>query len=191
MRTGTLHAESEALLRLPSAILNRRDYGRWLGRFLGLYDPLERILAGFSEWAEIDMALIPQARTSCLFSDLLALGSDPDRVPRAPPPQLPELPTFAHAVGARYVLEGARLGGRVILRDLEARIGPEIGEATAFFGEGGAPTVPSWPKFQAALDSFGRGDRGICEDAVIGAERSFRSLLAWFAAFCSVAETSR
>jgi heme oxygenase len=78
------------------------------------------------------------------------------------------------------VLEGSKLGGLVILRDVETRIGSQIIGATRFFGGCGAPAGPTWPAFKTALDGFGNEcpDRRL--DVVSGAESVFRAISVWF-----------
>jgi heme oxygenase len=184
-RTAPLHHEIEALLQLPGAIRTRADYLDWLGRFLGLYDPLERSLATFSEWNSLGLLISARDHTCCLVDDLVALGIDPREQPRAVPALLPDMPTFAHALGAFYVIEGATLGGRLILRGIEPRLGATITGATRFFGGRGEAVGPMWQSFRTALDQFSLTQPQLCADVVIGAERTFRAMLVWFAPFCA------
>ena len=181
LRVGTapLHAQIEALLGLPGTVRGRQDYCRLLGRFFGLYEPLERSFQRFGEWQ--DLALCPCNHSPGLSRDLLALGTDPYRVPRTPPAMMPALPTFPHALGALYVLEGSALGGRIVLRDLELRMGQQIAGATCFLSGRGAATGPMWTSFRATLDCFGRAQPQVRGDVLIGAESVFRALLTWFA----------
>jgi heme oxygenase len=184
-RTAPLHGQIESLLRLPGAIRTRADYRDWLGRFLGLYDPLERLLATFPEWASLGLSMSSRDHTGCLVDDLVALGIDPRELPRASPALLPDLPTFAHVLGAFYVIEGATLGGRLILRDLEPRVGTPIDGAKRFFGGRGEAVGPMWQSVRSALDQFGLKQPQLCTDVGIGAERTFRAMLVWFAPFCA------
>jgi len=184
-RTAPLHREIESLLRLPGAICSRADYQDWLGHFLGLYDPLQRVLVTFSEWESLGLMMSARDHTGCLVDDLVALGIDPRELPRASPELLPDLPTFGHALGALYVIEGATLGGRLILRDLEPRIGVAIAGATRFFGGRGETVGPMWQSFRTALDDFGLKQPQLCADVGAGAERTFRAMLVWFAPFCA------
>jgi heme oxygenase len=183
LRAGTalLHRQTDELLGLPGAIRTRNDYGRWLSRFLGLYEPLERSMAGFAEWRTFESPPPPVSHSACIAHDLTALGIDPAGVTRAPPALLPALPTFPHALGALYVLEGATLGGRFILRDVEARIGGQIVGAMRFFGGRGEDVGPMWRSFRTALDAFGREQPLLRGDVLTGAEDVFGAILAWFA----------
>lgn len=180
-QTAPLHEQIENLLGLPGAIRTADGYAAWLARFLGLYEPLERTLASFSDWPRL--ALRPQSQSARIRSDLAAMGVDARAVPRASAEILPALPTISHAVGAFYVVEGAKLGGRVILRDLDTRLGAEIAGARSFFGSQGSAIPTGWNEVRAALDHFGSGRPQAREDVVRGAERTFEAMLVWFHPF--------
>jgi heme oxygenase len=146
-------------------------------------------LVAFREWDALGLVR-PASHAACLIDDLEALGVGPEGM-RMPLAMLPELPGFAHAFGASYVMEGATLGGRLILRDLEARIGAPISRAARFFGGQDDPAGPKWRDFKAALDDFGREQPQCRVDVVTGAERTFRAMLAWFAPFCAGAASGQ
>jgi heme oxygenase len=185
-QTAPLHREVEIKLGLPGAISNRDEYLVWLTRFFGLYEPLESSLADFSYWNDLGLELRARNHCSCLVADLAALSANLHDLPRAGRGVLPELPIFAHALGALYVLEGATLGGRVILRDLEARMRTAIFGATRFFGGRGDAVQPMWTTFRSAVDGFGQERPELRADVVSGAERTFRSIKVWFAPLCAV-----
>ena len=79
------------------------------------------------------------------------------------------------------------MGGRLILKDVEARIGAPIAGATLFFGGRGEAVGPMWQNFRGVLDAFGDERPQLRVDVVAGAERAFHAFLAWFAQFCAVA----
>ena len=183
-QTSLLHRQIEVLLGLPGVICTPDDNARWLGRFLGFYAPLEHLFEEFQEWDSLGIRLSARGQSSCLANDLAALGADPAGVMLAAPAQLPDLPNFAHALGALYVMEGATLGGRLILRDLAMRLGESIADATCFFGGRGERVGPMWQSFRETLDNFGTENPQLGPDVVAGAERVFLAMLAWFAPFC-------
>jgi heme oxygenase len=117
------------------------------------------------------------------------MGVDPANVSCPPASLLPDLPTFAHALGALYVLEGSALGGQVILRDIEARIGRQIAGATQFFGGRGTAVGPTWQTFKTALNAFGRQQPFRAADVISGAERVFHAIATWFTLFRTVTES--
>jgi len=184
-QTALLHDQAATILGLPGAIQTPDHYRDWLDRFRGFYAPLEQSLASFGDWHGHGFALPSPTLSACLTADLAGLGTDKPGTSRAPPAALPDLPTFAHALGALYVLEGSTLGGRVILRDVERRLGPQINGATRFFDGRGMAAGPAWQRFRAALDAFGQNRPRLCADVVTGAQRAFRAILAWFIPFCA------
>jgi heme oxygenase len=56
-------------------------------------------------------------------------------------------------------------------------------------GVGTEPTdsqhVSRWQSFRAVLDEFGSFQPQLCTDVVVGAERTFRAMLAWFPPACT------
>jgi heme oxygenase (biliverdin-IX-beta and delta-forming) len=169
-----------SLLGLPGAVRDIRHYRGLLERFYGLYEPLERSILEFAEWESAGLAPAVSGHSFRLLSDLSVLGTDVGRIPRVPPAVMPDLPTFPHALGALYVLEGSALGGKVIMREMDRSVKQQIEGATSFFVGRDPGLGLSWDSFRAALDSFGRANPALCEDVVIGAERVFAALRTWF-----------
>jgi heme oxygenase len=149
----------------------------------------ERAICPDDKWGEHGLTLPSPNHGTCLAADLAALRIDPANVSRAPPWLLPRLPTFAHALGVLYVLEGSTLGGQLILRDVEARLGIQITGATLFFGGRGTAVGPAWQTFKTALNTFGRERPCLGADVISGAEGVFRSIAAWFTPFRPITET--
>lgn len=179
--SAQLHRRIEATLRLPDTIRDAADYRAWLCRYLGFYAPLECLFRAFEDWTSVGIDPSLHAQSGCLNDDLAALAEERETIPYATPDLLPELPTMSHALGSLYVVEGSRLGGRAILRDLERRLGPEIAGATRFFC--GDTAGPTWQSFRATLDDFGFRYPQLRDDVVSGATRTFISLERWFVTF--------
>ena len=74
VRTENPHGRIEAVLALPGAIRSGDDSANWLGRFFGLCEPLELLLASFSDWGSLRFFLQPRSHTSCLTEDRVALA---------------------------------------------------------------------------------------------------------------------
>lgn len=174
--TAAEHRQVEAALGLPDAIQGIGDYRDWLGRFRALHVPLGRRLRTFPDWPSFGLDLEARCPVARLDRDLRRLGTDPAGLGEAPARALPTLDRFAQALGALYVIEGSTLGGRVILRDLERRLGPGIAGATAFFGGHGPATGALWQALRGALDRFAVQRP---EEVVAGAARTFRAFGAW------------
>lgn len=83
-------------------------------------------------------------RAGALRADLARLGL---RAPSESP--VPALPSPVHGLGALYVLEGSRLGGRVLHRRVLGSPDPAVRSATAFLAH---HVERGWPSFLAVLD---------------------------------------
>ncbi|WP_232520772.1 biliverdin-producing heme oxygenase [Rhodobacter sp. CZR27] len=182
-KTAALHERVEVLLGLPDSIVDRANYIAWLGHYLALYEPLESRMAAFDGWTELGPFNPDPGHSRRLIQDLDAFCIDARTVERAPAASCPALTSFAQALGARYVLEGSALGGKVILRHLRARLGDEIGEATAFFGGPYHAEATLWRTFKGALERFGAEHPDERADVLAGAVATFTALLEWFTPF--------
>jgi heme oxygenase len=182
--TAALHEDVERQLRLPDGIRTRQDYCRLLGRFFGLYEPLERSFARFEDWYGLGLSPCFQNHSYRLARDLCALEIELREIHFAPKSIIPQLPTFAHALGALYVLEGSALGGRIILREFDPDVKLKIVGATHFLNGHNAETGTTWPSFKSTLDDFGRTNPQQRFDVLIGAQSVFRAILSWFSYEC-------
>jgi heme oxygenase len=130
-----------------------RDYAAVLRAHARALPPLEASVAPFawSGW---------RPRTHLLVADLAALGQPAPAVLAAP--ALDE----AAAWGSQYVLEGSRLGGRVLAGRIRA--GAPCAYLSAFLdGE-------AWRTFQEALETAAEdGGDGWISDALVGARAAF------------------
>jgi heme oxygenase len=120
--------------------------------------------------------LAPRRRLHLLAADLGALGVTGDalaHLPRCPPILLPD---GMAALGSLYVVEGSTLGGRVILKNVQRRLGPSV--ACAYFHGYGANTGAMWLNFLARLNAA-----RLCDSAKIGqgALATFERLASWLA----------
>jgi heme oxygenase len=179
LSTAEAHRAVEVDLGLPDSVADLEDYRRCLAAFYRLYRPLEAALAAFDDWTSIGVEIAARAHTPRLAVDLSALGLDPQALPDARSAALPVLSNFATALGALYVLEGSTLGGRVILRLLQERLGERIRDASAFFGGHGARTAESWKEFKQSLDRYGAAHPDRIRTVVDGANTSFRCIGSW------------
>jgi heme oxygenase len=98
----------------------------------------------------------------------------PDAVTHAPVPAPPLARTPAFVWGVSYVLEGSRLGGRVLHRQLAERLAPH---PLNYLHGAGEQTGAQWKAFLAQLraQAFGPAEvRSACDGAV----DAFETLLA-------------
>jgi len=141
------------------------------------------ILPGYRQFLEINAAgLIPletalaaagvdeifpdwplRSRQAAILEDLARVGGQADPLP-APPPL-----DFGGLLGTMYVLEGSRLGARVLLNAVKQSADPQVLHATAFLRHGAGQHF--WPSFLAILDrhSAAHHEAG----AIDGAHKAF------------------
>jgi heme oxygenase len=177
--TAKQHCEVERTLALPGSIQTIADYRRWLIRFFGIYQPLEHLLNGFAGWPATGIRIDQLGHTEALLKDLKAMGCDPDSIELASREALPMIETLGQAFGALYVLEGSKLGGRYILKDLSNRLGREIEGMDAFFTGYGADTAVRWPSFKGSLDRFSTLRPEEFPEVIVGAKMTYAAIGAW------------
>ncbi len=177
IETRPQHDAIEAALDITSETLTLDAYRLTIERFHGFYLPLEAGLVKIGGWMERGLDLTERQKTLLLKNDLQALGvSDPEMVPVCT--VLPPHGTVAAAFGCLYVLEGATLGGQVIMPLLRNRLGitPETGGQ--FFRGYGDRTGAMWQAFRAVLTASVVKP---CEadEAVAAAKETFLKLQHW------------
>lgn len=82
----------------------------------------------------------------------------------------------AAAIGAVYVLEGARLGGKVLARQAEARLGLSAESGAAYLNGDGRDSGRRWRRFLAALEERIVASEDIVR-AVAAARETFRLVI--------------
>lgn len=163
---------------LPDSVRTLTQYRAALQRFWGFHQPVEAALARL-DWGGFSFE--PRRRAWLAEADLRALGmagAEIESLPRCRT-ELPAGP--AAAWGVLYVLEGSTLGGKVIRRALEQRLGDQVVRATRFFDDRQRPSGSLWRSFLAELE------RRIVSpaerlEALAGAEATFSAMIGWFAA---------
>jgi heme oxygenase len=161
-------------------------YARLLAALYPLYAFIEDRLEAFTEWPALEPPLDVRRRrrSHLLAADLRVLGVEVD-LGRAEDGALPRIGQFASAFGALYVLEGSRLGGRVLARQVSAAVGAPAEGALAFLSGGGSSDAGAlWKELRAALDGYAaRGDARTRDAIVSGAIDTFgcfdRRLTRW------------
>jgi len=166
--TRSEHEAIEAALALDGDLTGAR-YRRVLERFYGFYLPLERELAA--------LGVSERAKTPLLHADLEALGIDPAAVPLCA--EIPRPRTQPEALGVRYVLEGATLGGQIISRRVQSALAITPQRGGRFFHGYGDRTGELWQAFRSTLagSSLGPADE---DSAVRSAIETFARLRAWW-----------
>jgi heme oxygenase (biliverdin-IX-beta and delta-forming) len=176
--TSALHRRVEENLDLLSPDLTVERYRAVLGLFYGYYEPLEaRLDAAATTAPPRGFALV--ARAPRIQSDLVAVGASPEDVAKLPRcPDLPRVTLPTDVAGCLYVLEGASLGGQVISRGLERRLGIVRSNGGSFFAGDGPRTASRWMAVLGWIDELARAHDG--GDAIVEAAcETFRTLAHW------------
>jgi heme oxygenase len=175
LETADEHAAIEEATRIMRPDIGVPDYREYLERTYGFYRPVEQMLERFGVWPALELDGSPRVKLPLLARDLLELGRDPSVLPIcAAPPQLGG--GLPEAVGCAYVLEGSTLGGRVISRHVQTRLGPQVPHR--FLDAYGADTGDRWQAFRAALRWFA-DSREIENRIIVGARQTFESFTRW------------
>jgi len=175
LETAEEHAAIEAATRIMRPDIGLPDYREYLERTYAFYRPVEQMLERVGVWPALELDASARVKLPALSHDLLELGSDPSALPVfAAMPQLGG--GLPEAVGCAYVLEGSTLGGRVVSRHVQTRLGPHVPHC--FLEAYGADTGDRWQAFRAALRWFA-DSREVESRVVAGARQTFESFTRW------------
>lgn len=174
------HERIEAATDLLAPNLTPERYIHFLERMFGYLEPLEARLAAAPGWSETGIEPRARARAHLVVADLAALGHDRARIDGLPRCEaLPDVSIPARALGGLYVLEGSRLGGRVLTRALGPRFGLDPTRGLSFLSGGPVDSAPSWPRLLEALESWA-ATHPECQDELVRAAReTYATLTAW------------
>src|SRR3954466_11849701 len=135
--TRPAHDRIEKAMDLDQRVATRESYKNLLIRFYGFHSVWEKAAGMVAP----DKAFFEsRCKTRLLAKDLEALGMQEDGIVRLPQcdPLMP-LPSPPAVLGSMYVVEGSTLGGAIIAREVERKLGlgPETGCAYFIcFGRG-------------------------------------------------------
>lgn len=179
LRTETReqHEQIERTLTLMDEELNSADYLLRLEQFYGFYKPVEdRIFSDDSPLAKW-LTLSPRKKVAWLEADLKVLGHQ--SVAQLPLCRsLPPLERLADYFGCMYVLEGATLGGVLISRHVQKKLGVTPLSGGQFFNGYGIRTGSMWEEFRNAMMacSFEKDEQ---DAVVLSACTTFETLQHW------------
>jgi len=171
--TRAAHAQAEASLGPLAQPDNLAQYAALLAVLWGFQAPLERWLG--EQDLPSTVGWPARQRLGALAADLTDLGVTGASLPEAAGPGTAGWagPAGPGAVwGTLYVTEGATLGGRVLRRRIEARLGP----VPARFLDGrGARAQPMWRDLGLLADRYvqARPDRHLAGQTALGAFAAF------------------
>lgn len=176
--TRALHHALEADLDLLGPGLSVDRYAVVLQAFHAYYAALEPRLSALAARVSLGGFALRE-RAPLLERDLLALGARCHaRAARSAAVPLPMLSRSEHLAGCLYVIEGAALGGQVITRALQRRLGLTAAHGCAFFGGEGAETAARWRAVLHWIDALViAGANG--QEVVHTANETFHTLNHW------------
>jgi heme oxygenase len=173
--TAKAHDQIEEAFDPEAATHSISAYRNLLGRLYGfhaVWEPLAELALADPEFFR------PRRKVAFLKMDLCRLGMDSNGIARLPlcDPTV-TMRTSAEAWGAMYVIEGATLGGVIIARHVERRLGLSRHNGGLYFRCYGADVRSMWVSFGARLVArCGPADH---DAAVVAARRAFEVLRIW------------
>jgi heme oxygenase len=173
--TRPAHDRLEGALGLLDEHLDLAAYRRVIECLYGFWHGWQPRVAALLQ----DEALVrPRQRLHLLEADLAALGLSASQRAALPLCPLPDLEDARQALGSLYVMEGSTLGGRIIRRNVERRLGFDDRAGCAYFTGYGAETGLMWRSFLTRLDA---APTDHAERIGTGASATFECLADWFA----------
>ena len=163
LRAGTrdAHDRLETGLDVLHRCTERASYTALLADLRSVYAPLEQALDRCAATAHVLPDWPARRKTGWLDGDLTALGGRP-----AADAVVPDLVTVEDVIGAAYVMEGATLGGAVVLRSLDPAW------PARFFASYGPARGAMWRAFRRHVDGLADVDEVAATEA---ARRTFRA----------------
>jgi heme oxygenase len=164
--------ENTSLSRaIVSDALQEAQYVHYLKTMYLFAKPFES--SCFSLLGGVFSNLGERSRTAALESDLRHFGIDPASLLRTGDFNFETPVSVEEAAGAMYVMEGSTLGGRVILKNLQNKLG-DMPSGTSYFQGYGADTGKKWKLFLDELWSYAAN----CNQQAIyaGAVKTFSNL---------------
>lgn len=177
--TRSYHEQLERKLNICTEHLTLAKYTSILVRFLGFYQPVELLLSTFQQEHILYREIERRGKTLWLLQDLKALGiADTDLTVLPTCADLPSLGTLYQALGCMYVLEGATLGGQIIIKHVQHVLHQDEHYGCAFFHGYGSDTGAMWRAFCELLVT--QISNVEAEDAVIcAASKTFTLFHQW------------
>jgi heme oxygenase len=142
----------EQQLDLLHSITTLGDYREILGKFYGVYAPLEPVLWRALVSLKEELQLSRRRQAARLSSDLVACGfSDADIVALPRWQAIAPFPTVAQALGRLYALESAPLGGQTMARQFRKRFSLKRDAGVSFLNGYAGDTTERWRELRNVL----------------------------------------
>lgn len=175
-QTSEQHLRLEQELAIEDRLRDLESYRELLKRFYGWWVPWEARVD-----ASNDQALLgffePRRKRQKLRADLLYLGLTACEVNSIELAHVRELKTEAQILGSMYVTEGSTLGGQVITRMIEQKLGLSDGHGYSFYRSYGVQVGSMWREF----GTFAQNRVAIAshDEAIESARETFEELRVW------------
>jgi len=171
--TRSAHEDIERAVDLAESFLCLDRYRGLLARFYGFHASWE----AQAEAAVADPAFCaPRRKLGRLVRDLTALGMG-NTITSLPLCLVDPMPTRAAALGSMYVVEGSMLGGALLAKEAERRLGLTRVTGCAYFRSYGPSLGLMWKDFQAYVeDAVPAQQHGAAVDAALN---TFSRLQSW------------
>ena len=171
--TGLAHRDLEARMDLVDGSLDVPRYVRLLRNFHSATAAYEAV-AGPALPMALRGMFEARRKTALLDADLLHFGA----AVSAPSQDLAEFERVIRrdaraAIGAMYVFEGSTLGGAVVARHLEHRLGLPTLQGRRYFTPYPGRTGAMWREFKERVDDLVGDDRAACDAIVAAAGATF------------------
>jgi heme oxygenase (biliverdin-IX-beta and delta-forming) len=178
-QTAAAHLDLERRLDLFNRVRTLAEYRQVLGRFYGIYAPLEPVLWRALAALKQELMLDSRRKAPLLSADLSACGLSNADIVGLPRWQAMEpFPAESQALGQLYVLEGATLGGQVMRRHFRKMLALKKDRGLAFFNSYGADVPERWRSFREVLARHVTTAKQQ-ELAVKGANATFEMFKSW------------
>ena len=150
--TRAAHEAIEVAFDLDAHLASLASYRGLLQRLLGIHAAFEAVARPYLEGTGFEDRL---CRADRLQHDLAMLGESGDALPPGSSTALAFVEGTPEAIGALYVVEGSTMGGLLIAREVEHRLGlgPETG--AGFLSGHGRDSAAAWRAFRSRLDQLG------------------------------------
>lgn len=157
-------------------LANRESYRKLLAGFYGWWKPWEYRVEASKESIPAEF-WEPRAKCGLLEADLRFLGMTEIDIERLPEAVVPELEGKEAVLGSMYVTEGSTLGGQIISRMIEEKLGFSGGEGYSFYQSYGAQVGPMWRRFGEYFEHQVTRER--LPVAIKSAQETFEGLQKW------------
>lgn len=167
--TREQHENLETLVDVMNKMFTRQDYELLLTKFYKFYSSIEPRVAE-NRLVDSGLDFDSRLKTPSLERDLRKLGIFENVKHLAGSwTDLPVLDTAGKAFGSCYVMEGATLGGQIIMRHLKQNLDLTPENGGSFFNSYGENVGPMWKQFCAVTTEFAARNEN--DDEIVNSAR--------------------